>query len=344
VRTGSVIGTGSVTSSGRTGSRYARRIGWLAAFVVFVVIAYSAGWHYLAGRAIQELDARVAALRVAGAEARCADAEMRGYPFRMGLFCTDVAFVAPDGAVELGATGLRSAAQIYDPARFVGEVDTLRLRVGPADGAGRAPAVAQANDVRFSGRLADPLPQRASVEARGIRVGGDPDTADSLMTIGEAQAHMRSRDGDLDIAASADDIAGQEAGFGRAFALPRASVDLTVSDGVARAAAGDFALRGIAGQLRLLELSTGGNSGLTASGPIAVGDDGLIDATLTLTLREPAAVAAHLKTIFPEQADMIDNVSRGLAVLGGSPTLPLSIRRGEARIAFVRLGVIPPLE
>jgi hypothetical protein len=69
----------------------------------------------------------------------------------------------------------------------------------------------------------------------------------------------------------------------------------------------------------------------------------LIDAQLTLTARQPIAIARVLTALFPEQRKEIEMASSGLTMLGSAPTLPLTIAKGRASIAFITLGDIPPL-
>ena len=64
---------------------------------------------------------------------------------------------------------------------------------------------------------------------------------------------------------------------------------------------------------------------------------------MTATVEDPAALANLLRRLFPEQADAIRAATSGLSALGGSASVPVSVRRGEARIGFIALGRIPPL-
>jgi hypothetical protein len=51
-----------------------------------------------------------------------------------------------------------------------------------------------------------------------------------------------------------------------------------------------------------------------------------------------------LAEAFPDQADQIRSAMAGFAILGDGTPLPLSIDKGRARIAFVKLGRLPPLD
>src|SRR5690606_2940865 len=83
-------------------------------------------------------------------------------------------------------------------------------------------------------------------------------------------------------------------------------------------------------------------SGLSVSGTFSVAENGLLDANLKLTVRDPQALSAVLVKAFPEKRREIRNVSSALSFMGNDPTLPLVIERGEVKIAFFKLGRIPP--
>ena len=82
---------------------------------------------------------------------------------------------------------------------------------------------------------------------------------------------------------------------------------------------------------------------MTVSGPFSIGEDGLIDATLKVTMRDPKGLSAMLAEAFPEKRKEISNAFSALAFMGNEPTLPLVIERGEAKLAFFTLGDIPPV-
>ena len=60
-------------------------------------------------------------------------------------------------------------------------------------------------------------------------------------------------------------------------------------------------------------------------------------------MRDPNGLSAVLAEAFPEKRRDIRNVSSALTFMGNNPTLPLLIERGEAKLAFFKLGDIPPI-
>ena len=89
-----------------------RRFLWLAVAIVAMIGLYSGGWYWIAGQVETGVDRTIAALRAGGDDADCTNRGVRGYPFRVGLFCDAVRFTRADSSVSVEGTGLRSAANV----------------------------------------------------------------------------------------------------------------------------------------------------------------------------------------------------------------------------------------
>src|SRR5262245_57806709 len=129
-------GNKSVSESSRMSSSkvakrsYAVRFLWFLVFVAILFGLYSAGWFYLANRLKAQAEATIAALSTGGATADCASLEVRGYPFRLGLFCDSLGYDDGAGNIVVTAGSLRSAAQVYRPRNIEAELDSpLRTAV-----------------------------------------------------------------------------------------------------------------------------------------------------------------------------------------------------------------------
>lgn len=313
-----------------------RRFAWLAAAIVAGIALYTAGWFYVAGRLEAEVAETLANARTNGAEADCAEAEARGYPFRLGLFCDSVTYKDPTG-LALDGTGLRSAAQIYQPWRIVGELDRIALEF---DGTSAGLAL-EAADIRYSTRLGDDLPERISVTGRALAASsaGAAPFADAAA----GEAHLRRTGIDLDVALSFSALRWKQAAAGGAPLPPLdGDVDLTLADGVRLATTRPASPRGTSGEIRAARIGTDA-TGLTLSGPFSIGTDGLLDATLTLSIRNPQALSVLLAEAFPQIRPQVDQTGAIIAALGDNPQLPLSVSKGVVRMGFFTLGRIPPL-
>lgn len=320
---------------------YGRRIIWLAVFAVLLFGGYSAGWFYLAGQAQQRAEATVRALNTDGRRASCENLEVRGFPFRIGVFCRSILYVDQREGVSVRGGALRTAAQIYAPRQIVAELDAPAFLELP----GLLPLALSWESLRASTRIEGRTPERLSLEATNIAASHDGalNGAAALGTAESGEFHMRRREGDLDLAwrfAGARPASGE--GDATA-ALPPLDgfADIAVTQGAVR----DWreGLRGASGEIRQLEFSTADGASLAISGPASVRPDGLLDAQLQLTLRGGAELGRVLAAIFPEAADEIAMGFSALASLGEATTLPLNISAGRMRLGFFSIGDLPPL-
>jgi hypothetical protein len=317
---------------------YSRRFFWLAVFIVLLFGGYSLGWFWLAGRLEAEAKAGIAAINRDGVEADCANPTARGYPFRIGLFCDSVAFSDSGQGISLSAGSFRSAGQIYDPMRLVAELD------GPAmvDSARAGAFALDWQNLRASARLSTPLPQRLSLE--GVQLKAATAQGAPLLAAENFQAHMRPNEQNLDLAGSFSGLALDASLLdGRKIPPLSGQSDITINDGVRLLGERVKDLRGQSGTIRELALSTGQETGVTLSGPFSVDEEGLIDARLNITIRDPRGLSAVLAEAVPEKRDQIEQAFSGLAMLGNAPSLPLRIAKGKATLGFIPLGQIPPL-
>jgi hypothetical protein len=331
-----------MTSSHTEPQRGSRKFIWLAAGVILAIAAYTAGWFYVGDMLERNVDRTLDRASGDGAQALCSNREARGYPFRIGLFCDKLSFADRRDEISIEGNGLRTAAQIYNPFRIVGELDDLRLRLSEARGGFGATG----QDVRFSASLDEPLPQRASMSLEDISIDSTP-FGQSVSTVLRAlagEAHMRQREGDLDLFIRGRSLRLTPPDLAGGIDLARVNLDLTVEDGVRIALAPPDSLRGMSFVVRSASAFVSEEAGVTLSGPVSIGPDGLIDAKLEVEMDRPAEVAERLAAAMPDQADQIRSVMTGFAMLGNTASLPLRIEKGRARIAFIQLGRLPPLD
>ncbi|MFC6489998.1 DUF2125 domain-containing protein [Nitratireductor sp. GCM10026969] len=327
-----------MASSMLSESRSGRRILWLAVAIVVAALAYTGLWFYLARALEERAEATLAALNGGGVRAHCEEPEARGYPFRIGLFCRSVFYENARTGVSFRAGAFRSAAQVYQPFRTVGELDgpaTVLLPVGEA-------LEAEWENLRASVRLARPLPERVSLEIRQLALSARDGDGAPLATADDVQLHARQAEADLDLAAA---FSGLRLGASLVPGLPalEGRARLTVDNGVTLLAEHTFDPRGRSGTIQQLIVGvTGEAAELSVSGPVSVGADGLIDAELSVRVEEPAAVGRILAEAFPEERQNIMTAAAAFSGLGDTP-LQIRIARGRVFAGFIPLGRIPPL-
>ncbi|WP_265517636.1 DUF2125 domain-containing protein [Nitratireductor luteus] len=327
-----------MASSNRSGSRFARRFALLAGAIVLAIAAYTAAWHYFAREVEREAREAVATLNRNGVRAHCEEPEAKGYPFRIGLFCRSLYYEDVNEGFSVRAGAFRSAAQIYQPARVIGEIDgpaAIVLPFGPA-------VELDWRVMRASARIATPLPDIFSSEGKDLVLVRKEGGAGTLATASRTEFHARPADSDLQFAARFDDLA---PGGAVAIDLPAVSgsISATLEDGVGRFLRGERELYGSSWQIDELVVSeAGGGARLSVAGTISVGEDGLIDAELRIEASEPARIAALAGQAFPQLKDQLDAASGLIAGLADQP-LPLRIQNGRISLGFIRLGQIPAI-
>ena len=320
-----------------------RRFLWLALFIVLLFGGYSAGWFWFAGRAEQEVRQRIAKLNQNGVAADCVNPTVQGFPFRIGLFCDRVEYENSNMRISASAGSLRTAAQVYQPMRTVLELDGPLTVTAPD----LPPLQFNWDLLHASARIANPLPERLSLETR--KLTGEASFSDRsavpLFTAEETQMHLRPNGQDIDVAGTFTGLViDQQALHGRKLPPLDGSADASLKNGVSLVKGGARRLRGQSGTIRSLTLTTGGTTGAALSGPWSIDADGLLDANLKVTIQNPRELSRILSEAMPEQRKQIETALSGLAMLGDAPTLPLRVVKGRATLGFIPLGMVPAVK
>lgn len=274
-----------------------------------------------------------------GVRLACENSAVRGYPFRLGLYCDAVVYENPTEGIGFTAGALRSAAQIYNPRFFITELDgDARLEVP-----GLVAMKLDWESARASVRFDSPLPERVSIETRNLTAVTD-DGATQLAAISEGQAHMRPNAGDVDLALSVKEmrLAENLVGTGPVPSLD-GGVDMVLEDGVAWFAGGEWSLRGESGTIRNAHIEPGTDASIVASGTFSVDEDGLLDAEVTIEVTNPDRIGKLLADVLPEYEGQIKSTASGLAALGDKAQLPLRVVKGKVSFGPFNLGELAPL-
>ena len=104
-----------MAASSRSGS--SRKFWLLGGGVVLVIALYTGGWFYAASVLKTNVLRAIAPRDTAELSGECADMDFRGYPFRIGLFCSKVDVDDNANGVSASFGALRSAAHARQAAR-----------------------------------------------------------------------------------------------------------------------------------------------------------------------------------------------------------------------------------
>lgn len=332
-----------MTSSEERPSKTLRRLLPLVLLAAVLFGCYSAGWYWLAQRVRAETEGTIAALNAKGIEAECINMQVGGYPLRLRMSCAALAY--QDDAANVAASAGSLAATASLPFFWM---PTAELR-GPLRIAAprMAPLWIDWDRLEATTALSWWQPKEVALAAEGFSGQTDPsDDSDpvQLFSIANATAQLRPQGPDLDYSSRFSELQiDAEAIGGRMLPPLDGSGRVMVKNGVALIASANTSLRGQAVEITSLDLSSG-EARVSMSGLLSVDADGLVDAELTIRLKNPKAVAEVLAGAIPENARQIRQGFAALALLGSEPTMPLKIVKGKASLSFVRLGDIKPLQ
>ena len=333
------------SSSRAAASGTTRKLAWLAAAVVLAVALYTGGWFYAAGRLTDRLAGRLDASRGEMVSLTCGDLSVRGFPFRIGVFCDTVG--VDDRPSGLSATfgALRSAAQVYRPGHAVVELDgPAQVRVTPdrvfvADWSLlRASAVAWTDGLDRGSLAYDGLKGRLTVPSAAFSLG---------VSVGHGEAHLRRSGEALDAAGAAERLS---LDLGDRVLPPLdVAVDMTIADAAGWISAEgppDDAPYGAKVELRRLSLDLGEGRRAALSGPLTIGEDGYLSGTLDLDIEGISVWRDRIAEAFPEVEETARRIAQAILGLSGGKeraVVKLNLRDGTVYLGPFPIAFLPPI-
>ena len=337
-----------MAASSRTGGTGVSGKLWLLAVAVVLFIAlYTAGWFYAASLLREKTLALLGSREAQGFSAECTDADYRGYPFRIGLFCSKVSMEDRPNGISASFGALRSAAQVYDPGHIVWEMDApAELR------SSRGLTVTSA----WKSLQSSVITKLKGVE-RAALVLENPKTTIVSSTNNQtfdinaehAEIHLRQNGSDLDAAVTLEGT--DTAAKHLPQILPRltTSIDLTLLGRAGMIDGSDpngISLRETKGEMREFRADLGEGRIMLVSGPFSFDEQGRMSGKLKLRVEQLKAWQQSLSQAFPDLAPTLETAASMLSALGGgsSASLDLTIKRGKILAGgFIPLGEIPPI-
>lgn len=314
---------------------------WLAVAFLAILAVWTAGWFYMANRLEAQTRAVIDEIASDGSRASCDPLEATGYPLRLGLACDTVSFASADGRYLAKAGNFISAAKIHELESISGRLQSPLTLKGPDF----PPLIARWDDLRFSTKYAEPLPQAASISADNVTLS-QQSSQGAFAEVAKLGLAWRIRNSDLDI-----DLQLHEAfaAVPTAVRLPPLTLlmQTSVANGVERLSNGLETARGLSGQLESLRLRTAtGDAQIWISGDYEIDERGLIDGDVNVRIQSPERLGDIIAELAPGEADTIRSAFGTLdsfTVDGKTPSIPVKIRDGVPSILFIKLPRIPPL-
>lgn len=316
-----------------------RRIRWLMTAVISIVGLYTVGWFWAAGMVNETVTASAndenAAVRFS-----CPGQDVRGFPFRIGVFCDAFDAAAVDGSFAASGGAVRSAAQVYDLRRVVAEIESP-VTVYDAAGttyrfdwrAGRINAVTAPAAERMAAFEADDI----RIDLNGV---GELARADRLGLFAReagtaVDVAMRPRALTVD-----PSLVG-----GRALPPVGIDVDLRLEDWASTWASGPVSAG--SGTVNRAALLLTDDRGVIIDGPFSLSADGLISGDFTVRIVDVPGVLAAARDVVPEFAPQIETLAAATPRQASMPddelSLSFTVREGRIFAGLLPLGRIPPI-
>lgn len=334
-----------MAASSQTG--VSRKLWLLASAVVLVIALYTAGWFYAASLLREKTLALLGSQTDAGVTATCENAEYRGFPFRIGLFCSKVEVDDTINGISASFGALRSAAQVYNPTHIVWELD--------------APAETRTSHGLTVSTVWENLQSSLVTKLKGVErasmVLEKPRTSIVSSASGQAfditadhsEIHLRQNGDDLQAAIQLQNATTTAKGLPQLLPATNTSIDMTLTGRAGMLDGSDpngLSMQGSEGDLREFRADLGQGQILTLSGPFSFDDEGRMSGKLRLRVEDIPAWQQSLSQAFPDMESTIGTAANMLAALGGgnNASLDITIRRGKVFAGgLIPIGEIPPI-
>ena len=320
---------------------------WLLGGGILLAIAlYTGGWFYAASALKTTVLKAIAPRDQAGVSGECADIEFRGYPFRIGLFCSKVDVDDSVNGVSATFGALRSAAQVYAPGNIVWELDS------PAEIRTTNGLTISAQWTNLEASLATRLKgiDRSSTVIEGLKATAVSSFTGQTVNFDAARTeiHLRQNGADLDGAISVQDANTAITDWPQVFPKLSASIDLTVAGKAGLIDGSDpNGLNGSAGELRRIVADIGDGKVMTLTGPFSFDEQGFLSGKFKLEIERLGPWGDSLKQTFPDIASTVNTATKLLKSLAGGKdkvSVDLVVDHGNATVSgFIPLGRIPPI-
>jgi hypothetical protein len=328
-------------SPANASSPASRKFAWLAAMIVAVGALWTAGWYFFAAKVESGLPITLAQLVGPAASAQCTDADVRGYPFRFGVFCETLSYENISEGITANAGAFRSAAQAYRPQHAVAEIDGP-LIINTPDLVFRADwQILQASAQAVTDGL-----DRGSIDAKSVSFDIDGSGLIQRLAVqaDRMTTHARRNGVDLDMAAYIENLRNDLIPGLTAKAF---TFEATLSGQSNLLEVPFVPLHGpFDAVLHRMAIEFDETSSVELTGPLQIDASNRVSGTLELTISNFQQLSEFVERYKPESASLIRQFGPMIAALDTKPnddavTLPLTIRSNLISLGFLPLGQLP---
>lgn len=315
--------------------------------VAVVVVLYSVGWFYVASKFetfLGQFVNRGAGTISLQCDKLTATDVGNLFRFSLGFSCDKTGIRDKATGSEVTAGPLAVLARIYNPG--LANIDLEGpAKVTLADG-----TILDAQWQRLDSSLRANSNGLSELSLKGdlpsLKVDSPDFYAPFDLKVREGEFHTRQNNGDLDLAAIANDFEWIDDRGNAVLPKLSTSADLKLYGKEKLLEGKPVMTRPMKGELRAFKIQTPDGLYGEMSGPFTIDEDGYITGTFRTTLEKLDLWDEKLRAIFPEAGDTISGVAallKGLAKGGDTVTVNLRVDRGNISLSMLPLGKIPPI-
>lgn len=333
----------------KSGIKPRNKLSLLGLSIFLIAGLASWGWFWGAGQLQTVIEDKIQVLSKRGKTITCGDLDIRGFPFRVGVYCERTALDDDQKRLGLTAGELRTAAQIYRPGHIISELDgplTITTKTNQIE--------ARWNNLQASTVVDLSKLDRASIIATEPNIDLKITEFRSLAKVKakDVKIHLRQNGADLDLALSSVDLEMLNR-KGRQF-LPKAQFEL-VSTVLEKGyflnhsePQSNLSLRNSDLTLHGLSLAMENQTSILLKGPLKISPNGLVSGELDVTLTNLPGAEPIVRKLRPDLARNFDNIVNILSALNQSGSgdeikIKVTLKNGAASAGLIPLGIIPPV-
>lgn len=316
-------------------------------FVITGLVVF--GWHWGAGQLQSLVGNRIRDVADQGKTITCNNLDIKGFPFRIGLHCSNTSYDDNNRRLGFTAGEFRSTAQAYRPNHVISELD------GPMIITGKSNHIEASWKILRSSAFIDFTSlSRTSIEATELGIKTNLVDMPGLKTIDaeNLQFHIRQNEENLDFAANGFNIVLGNLQSSSPIKIADINFFATVINGAkALRYTNDgerLSLRGSDITLYDFSITPLNDTKVSLSGPLSISQQGLISGDLNLKIVNIDGLRPFIKNIDAEFAESFSQITQILSSLTTSDTqgefsIKLSLRNGRVQAGLFPLGSIPAI-
>lgn len=324
----------------------------IVAIIAFLVIGGSGGWYYAAGKFDEEVENLQQRMLARNQIVDCENHQIRGFPFRIGVFCDSITIENPKKRQKLNSGAVRMAAQIYDPGKFILEFDGPAQFSDPKLGQFQIDWQSLRSSVRANlGGI-----ERTSVVSNATTISNG-NSATPMLSAETLELHARKvAEDDLELAIGGRNlILAIVPASGETVSKPfQISIQMTGNNLYSAAQKNLNLIRHIqenggSGQLTSFKLESPDGGILKLTGPVSVGIDGQLSAKLEVSIAGIKSLIQFFSTFTPTSQKTMDQIELAVDMFTTKAEseefrkFQIQINNGEVLLGLFPLGRIPPI-